>query len=560
MSADKLFKLAWFLLTAWLLVCAFLVQGEYGDGYQTIANARYIFGDSTAFYVQRGPLPAIVLWPVEVIAGLAGADPLDVRPHHFLSAALHSLYLAGSWWCLRRVSGSGYARLFAFGAAILTVIFYAYAPYLSHDLLPGLLFAVMIFLAHRWIDSGSARDAVLLILLGAAVTLIKQTYALFWIAVIVSALLSFALRWDNGRVDVRKLGLLLGMAAASAVISWLSYAAHVGDLAPDSAFLARPLVLIGAIASQYGDDMASAFATDLYFRNLPNYGIAAMLLVLPGVFLALRGTDARLRAIAVCWIVSAVAIQAIGFREARYLGFLAPLTAMLIVPVVDLAFRHRAAVAMLVAILAFDQFRGLSLAAGQLATARTFEVMAFYNAASGDNRVVSSKVLSFAYVAASPLARDRYHGIYHLTPEMIERLNEGSTDVTGIADPRALGLAGIEPGDRVYYSNNTLVRNPPWNAANEPNGMDQFLLIAGNAINVRLNAVDGGFARENNDGSYLVFVPAAPVGPQMPAIAAGRLDAASAQRIFGADADSDYLDVIAVEIQAICQGRTCSPF
>ena len=560
MSADKLFRLAWFLLTAWLLVCAFLIQGEYGDGYQTIANARYLFGDSTAFYVQRGPLPAIVLWPVEFIAGLTGADPLDVRPHHFLSAALHSLYLAGCWWCLQRAGGSGIARLFAFGAAILTVVFYAYAPYLSHDLLPGLLFVVMIFLAHRWIDGGGTREAVLLVLLGAAVTLIKQTYALYWVAIVVFAMLSFALRWDRGRVDARRLVLLLGMAAASAALSWLSYALHVGDLAPDSAFLARPLVLVGAIATQYGDDMASAFASDLYLRNLPNYGIAAMLLVLPGVFLALRGQDAWLRAVAVCWIVSAVTIQVVGFREARYLAFLAPLTAMLIVPVIDLAFRHRVAVAVLVAILGFDQFRGLSLAATQLATARTFDVMAFYNAADGDGRVVSSRVLSLAYAAASPLSRDRYHGIYHLTPEMIERLNEGRTDVIGIADPRGLGLAGIRPGDRVFYSNNTLIRNPPWNAANEPNGIDQFLLVAGNAISVRLAAADGSFVREDNDGSYLVFVPAVAAGPQMPAIAAGRLDAASAQRIYGAAADTGYLDVIAVEIRAICQGRTCSPF
>ena len=51
--------------------------------------------------------------------------------------------------------------------------------------------------------------------LGAAVTLIKQTYALYWVAIIVFALLSFALRWDKGRVDVRKLGLLLG------IIPWL---------------------------------------------------------------------------------------------------------------------------------------------------------------------------------------------------------------------------------------------------------------------------------------------------------------------------------------------------
>ncbi len=560
MSADKLFQLAWFLLTAWLVVCAFLVQGEYGDGYQTIANARYLFGDSTAFYVQRGPLPAIVLWPGEFVAGLTGADPLDVRPHHFLSAALHSLYLAGCWWCLQRVSGSGFARLFAFGAAILTVIFYAYAPYLSHDLLPGLLFVVMIFLAHRWIDTGGARDAVLLILLGAAVTLIKQTYALYWVAIVVFALLSFALRWDQGRVDARKLAVLLGMAAASGALSWLSYALHVGDLAPDSAFLARPLVLIGAITTQYGADMASAFASDLYLRNLPNYGIAAMLLVLPGAVLALRSQDARLRAVAVCWIVGAITIQVIGFREARYLGFLAPLTAMLIVPVVDLAFRHRAAAALLVVILGLDQFRGLSLAATQLSTARTFDVMAFYNTADGDGRVVSSRVLSFAYAAASPLSRDRYHGIYHLTPEMIERLNEGTTEVIGIGDPRGLGLAGIRPGDRVYYSNNTLIRNPPWNAANEPNGIDQFLLVAGNAISVRLAARGGNFVREDNDGSFLVFVPDESVGLQMPAIAAGQLDAASARRIYGAGADSDYLDIVAVEIRAICQGRTCSPF
>lgn len=560
MSADNLFKAAWFLLTAWLVACAFLVQGEYGDGYQTIANARYIFGDSTAFYVQRGPLPAIVLWPVEFVAGFMGTDPLDVRPHHYLSAALHSVYLAGCWWCLQRVSGSGFARLFAFGAAILTVIFYAYAPYLSHDLLPGLLFVVMIFLAHRWMDHGGARETVLLILLGAAVTLIKQTYALYWVAIVAFALLSFALRWDNGRVDVRKLGLLLGMATISAAISWLSYALHVGSLAPDSAFVARPLVLIGAIASQYGEDMAGAFATDLYLRNLPNYGLAAMLLVLPGVVLALRGQDPRLRAIAVCWIICAVALQLIGFREARYLGFLAPLTAMLIVPVVDIAFRHRAAVALLLAVLAIDQFRGLSLATTQLATARTFDVTAFYNAAGSEGRVVASKVLSFAYAPASPLSRDRYHGIYHLTPEMIERLNEGSTGVVGVADPRGLGLAGIRPGDRVFYTNNTLLRNPPWNAANEPNGIDQYLLIAGKAISVRLREMDGGFARVNNDGSYLLFVPAESAGPQMPAIAAGRLDAASAQRIFGASAGADAFDVVAVEIKAICQGRTCSQF
>ena len=71
--SERWFLLLWLTICVWLLICAFVVQGEYGDGYQTIVNARFLFGDSPNYYVQRGPLPAIALWPAEAI-GLCKAS------------------------------------------------------------------------------------------------------------------------------------------------------------------------------------------------------------------------------------------------------------------------------------------------------------------------------------------------------------------------------------------------------------------------------------------------------------------------------------------------------
>ena len=89
---------------------------------------------------------------------------------------------------VRRAPGSGTAKLLAFVAAILSVVFYAYAPFLSHDLLPGLLFLLFIFFAHRWLEQRHVADAVYLVLLGAAVTLIKQTYVIVWLSVMLYAM------------------------------------------------------------------------------------------------------------------------------------------------------------------------------------------------------------------------------------------------------------------------------------------------------------------------------------------------------------------------------------
>lgn len=554
---ERWFLFAWLLLTVWILACAFLIQGEYGDGYQTIVNARYFFGDNTFYYAQRGPLAAIALWPVEILVHVLALDPLDVRPYHLFSGVLHSAYLLGCWRLLQRAPGNAAARLLAFGSAILSVIFYAYAPYLSHDLLPGLMFLVLIFLCHRWLERQSATDAIYLVLLGAAVTLIKQTYAIFWVALIAYAVFATLFKWDHGRVTLRKLLILTLLATISAMISWLSYAVFIADMLRHLPFFTGPIHLMAAILTQYGENSSELFATDLYLRNLPNYGVAAMLLILPGLVLAVRGTDARMRLIAVCWLLTAIIMQFVGFREARYLGFLAPLTAMLMVPVVQMLFARNFATVGLVAIVLFDQMRGMAVGAAQITSTASINVMRFMNAPEGSGKMVVSRVLSFVHSSASPLPRDRYHGIYHLTPENLRSLYEGRVDVENISDPQDLGLVGIEPGDRVFYSLNTMVRRPPWNDDNTPANIGDFLMASGNAASMVLQLQNGRYEREGDDGSYVVFIPAAEVGQQMPAVTKGSVSLETASTLYGDIQGRDRLQVTGVVVDAICLADSC---
>ena len=502
-------------------------------------------------------MAAAALWPVEVLVNAFALDPLDVRPYHLFSGALHSAYLLGCWFLLKRAPGSNIARLLGFGAAILTVIFYAYAPYLSHDLLPGLLFLVMIFLCNRWIERPNSIDAIYLVLLGAAVTLIKQTYAIFWVALIVYALISTLLKWDGGRVTIRKLAILTAQATLSAIISWFCYGLFVSGALPDAPFLTLPIILMTSVVEQYGDEMPAMFSVDLYLRNLHNYGIAAMLLVLPGIVLAFRGSDTRMRLIAVCWLVAAIIMQFVSFREARYLGFLAPLTAMLIVPVVPVLLTRKFATIALVAVVLLDQYRGLAVGAAQITSTASVNVMRFINAPEGDGRVISSNVLSFVYHGDSPLARDRYHGIYHLTPKLLFGLYEGRVRMGILDGPGDLGLAGVNAGDRVFYANTSIVRHPPWGQSNTPEDVGIFFMIGGHAETIDLVLRNGRYERENINGEYVMYVPAAEVGQKSPVVTNGSLapDVVSAQ--FGGTTGRDRIQVTGIIVDALCQGASC---
>ena len=557
-TEDRWFMFVWLLVSIWILACAFLVQGEYGDGYQTIVNGRYLFGDSPSYYVQRGPLVAVALWPVEVLAGWFDWNALDVRPYHFYSGILHSLYLIGCWLFLRRLDLTGTARLLTFLAAVLSVVFYANAPYLSHDIIPGFLFLEMIFLCYRWLRQPDSMTAVLLVIIGAAVTLVKQTYALFWIVLIAYAAAAFILKWDGRIVTGRKFLILFGLASISGALSWLGYGLFIADELPDVSLLMRPLALISAVSTQYGTDLATIFPPDLYLRNVHNYGIAAMLLLVPGLILAFRGDDARSRMIALCWLVCIIIMQLIDYREVRYLAFLAPLTMVLIAPVVQLVLRQRALAGVLIVIISIDQYRGLTVAANQIGSTARIDVTRFIDSATGDGKTVSSGVLSFVYMADSPLKRDPYHGIYHLTAEHLLNLHEGQLEIDQLNDPRELGGAGIEPGDRVFYSNNTMIRKSPWQANNEPTDLSNLLLVSGDAASIQLVRQDTGFVIESDEGGYVMFVPGPDAAQQMPLIAESMLSQEQVQSLYGNVEGVEGLDVTGVVVKALCQADQCS--
>lgn len=555
--SAKIFWVLWTLVSIWLIACAFLVNGEYGDGYLTIANARYFFSDNPLFWLQRGPLAAIMLWPVEVIVELFDIGPFEVTPYHLYSAVWHSVYLLGCWWALGTVGTSPLARILAFATAITTVAFYGFAPYLSHDILPGLLFLLMIFLANRWLKTGGWRGAMLLVIIGAAVVLIKQTYAVFWISIVVYAGLATVFRWDEGQVDWRKFGKLLGLATLSAAISFAGYASFIAGNWGHLPWYIRPWGLVVSVIETFGKNGDLVFPVDLYLRNLHNLGILAMLLVIPGIVLALRGTNARLRMIAVCWLLCAAILQLLMFREVRYALFLAPLTALLIAPVIEWALRHRALLITMVLIVVVDQVRGFTVAANQLTATADIDPVRFFEAPGIGERVVASDIVSFVYDSESPLLRDSYHGIYHISARVIFALQENDIEVYELADTRKLGEAELQPGDRVYIANFTIRRFAPYTRDNAPNMLPEYRAIAGRAAKVTLRRADDGYVVEGQEDRPFMLVPDPEMGEVAPLLSITTFEEEQLKEIYGDSNDLAGLEVTGIIVDAICHGDQC---
>lgn len=556
-KAERWFFLAWLLVSLWVFACAIMVQGEYGDGYQTIVNGRYFFADSPDYFVQRGPMAGLALWPVEAMRTWFDWDAIDVRPYHVYSGILHSLYLIGVWYLLKRTGPNRVAQILAFIAAILSLVFYANAPHLSHDIIPGLFFLLLIFLCDRWLYKPDKVLALQLVLLGTVVTFIKQTYALFWIALVIYALLALVMKWDDCRVTVRKTAMLIALAGISGILSWLGYGVFIATDANGASILTAPLYVIKAISEQYGSEHAQVFAADLYLRNLHNYGVAAVAMVIPGVVYAFRTNNSRLRIVAVCWVVCAVAMQVTGFKEVRYLAFLAPLTAVLIVPIVQSVIKHRLAAGLLIVVILFDQYRGFSVSAAQLSSTASVNVSRFLDAPDGDGRVIGSDYLSFIYMAASPMPRDPYHGIYHLTPALIRWLHEDQLEVIQLDDSSELGLIGLEAGDRVYYSNFLILRTAPWREDNVPSSLASHMMVSGDVTTTQLAREGGRYVVATGDDNFLLYVPSANVGQQMPVLSPAGLSIAETNALFGEKSVRESLTVMVVEVKAMCKAGRC---
>lgn len=498
--------LALLLLAAWLAAAAWLVNVEYGDGYSVVANSEYLLGTSDAWFWQRGPLMSLLLVPAEWLAQRLALAPLDVRPHHAMMAALHLGYLVGVWRVLVAYHGRTPATLIGWLAAVPTVLFFSYAPFISHDILPGLLVLSMLWISQRFPDKQSASGFGLFFVLATTLVLIKQTYAVVPVAILVARL--GALLSTRG-LDARELraGLLLaGATLLAGALCWVLYAALSSARFPDIPFLLRPLALIDKIGNNYDGlgELSEIFYPWVYLRNLSAYGILAMTLVLPGMVLAWRRGDSGSRQLALSWVLLLAAMQWAPFKEVRYLGFLAPLTACLVIPAIALALQRGALYRALLALVLLVDLARVVPEATRIADPYYRDgVTAFFEPLvreqHSDVPIFFGKGwLSFISPEPRAFVGDAFHRIVEMQIEQIRVLHDLPRErVFRVELASVAAAAQVQAGSLFLMQNHLLSRAAPFSSdsrAGLPHDYEQVLA----------RTADVGFRLEN--GRYVAQV------------------------------------------------------
>lgn len=567
-AADRAFMALACALACWLLASLYLVNIEFDDGYATIANSQYFLGLSDYYYWQRGPLMAWLLLPAEWMANLLDLHPLDVRPHHLVTVLLHLGYVAGVWMILRRHHGAGLPALLAFTAAVPTVLFFSYAPFVSHDLMPGLALLWMLLRARTYLLAPSGRDWWLLATVGAAVVLVKQTYAAFWVVVLL-AQMTWLPRATEGRRDwLRRWAALCGAALASACVAWLGYAWVLASSFPDSFWLIRPWLQAQTITRLYEDgagSISAMFYQRVYLRNLHAYGVLAMALIAPGLWFSLAAKDTLLRSVAVAWILMFLLVLCIPFKEVRYLGFLAPLTAMLIAPGIEALLRLRwNYVWGLVLILAVDLY-GVGTEAWRIADPYYRSVVpaflgALPSASPPPEPVVFVGRLSFVDHVHPAFYGDRYHRITHLVDTQVRDLFRYPRDrLRQVGDPRSLDADDFEPGQILIFSNDFAARVPPIRRDNATTLQPDFAQLLAVAERVELRLEGGQYRLSAASTLPTMLLPKAGSGSN-PLTAFDRFDAKAVAAMLGIANPPEQLTVLAFRIRALCNLQGCRQF
>ena len=430
-------RLFFLLLGGWLLAAAAVVDIEYYDGLDSVANARFYTGQSPEYVATRGPLMGLLLIPAEAVRSGFGLHPLETRPHHFIMAILHFTGIMLTWRVLRNRFTDRPAVLAACAAALPVFIFFSYAPFISHDILPGILLLGMLVAADDWRREGRPSSWCALAALGCAAAMIKYTFGLFWAVVLIAqAVFAFADRGTDARTRLNRF-LLLGFAALTgAIVTWLAMCASLGTVFPDAPFLERAARQLQYLGSQ-AHDKSRPEPVWVYLRNLPAYGPLAMLLVLPGLWFSLRGNRLQQSA-ALAWIVLVAAFHGLHLRQVRYLAFLAPVTALIILPVLSRLRARPAAWGAALVLLAANWIPKLPyncfgestrifrerfyrsspirelLAPLDIPRAEMEAAFPFYH--DSDLRrpvLINWRMLSFMPARDTPLVGDKYHDLFH---------------------------------------------------------------------------------------------------------------------------------------------------
>jgi hypothetical protein len=549
---------------AWLVWSLFVVGVEFDDGYATIVNSQYFLGISDEYIWSRAPMLAWMLMPAEWAATALGLHPLDVRPHHLLIATVHFGYFWVVWRLLRHRFGASLPVLIAFTAAIPTVVFFGYAAFISSDLFPGLIALTMLLLADRYATQRTPGTWLVLVALGAAAALVKHMYGAIWFAVLVA---HAGLTVLGPRRDWILLIQLAAGAAVSAMIFWVAYALVLADSFPDAGLLIRPLQQMRSVVAAFRQEgaISSIIYQWVYLKNLSIYGILAMSLVLPGIAIGWRSGDRLQRSIAIAWIVLFAVMQSVSFKEARYLAYLAPLTAFLIVPVITELLRwRRLYVLPIAAVLAIDlgfAAREGARLASPFYRNQVQEFLAVLPPASElDAPIITTRYLSFVSPDKYAFFGDRYHRIINLNHDQIRLLYGYPADmVRAFPNVRALTSGAFAPGSILLYVNDVAARVPPLRADNRTTLQEYFvqLIAVAETLDLRL---DGEYYQWGVTSKEPLMLLRADSVDAEPLAAFDRFPAAEASALRGLAETPEHLQVVAFRIHALCNLSGCQRF
>lgn len=553
------------LIGLWLLYSLVVVNVEFDDGYATIVNSQYFLGISGDYIWSRAPMMAWLLMPAEWSASALGLHPLDVRPHHVQMVVLHFAYLFAVWHMLRTRFGCRWPTLIAFAAAIPTVVYFCYAPFISHDVLPGLVVLVMLQMADRHANRPSLRIWLGLVAMGAAVALIKHMYGAIWVAILIAYACLAVI--DRSRAGWIHLLHLAAAAACSGVIFWVAFAAVLDTSFPDTPLLLRPLKQMNAVLAFFQNEgpISEIIYQWVYIRNLSIYGVLAMALVLPGIVLSWRSGVRFQRAAAVVWIILFAIMNLVSFKEARYLAYLAPLTAILIVPVISSLLSWRRLYALpIVVVLAIDLAFGAREASRLIHPFYHDQVKEFLaelpRADQLQSAVVMTWPLSFVAPEKHAFYGDRYHRIINISDDQIRLLYGYPRAVLQRpSDMRTLSNSDFAPDDFLIFVNDVAARVPPIAEDNRTTLQPFFLQLMAVAENVTLRR-DGDDYRLPQPSPQPIMLLHADGVDATPLMAFDRFPALATSASQGLTTPPDELSLLAFRIYALCNLAGCSRY
>src|SRR5262249_41955342 len=181
---------------------------------------------------------------------------------------------------------------------------------------------------------------------------------------------------------------------------------------------------------------------------------------------SMRGTRLQ-QSIAIAWLCGLAFLHLLPLREVRYIAFLAPLTACLLVPGLRFVAQWKPALIAALLVLAFDVGRCALEAAQVFDPFYTSAIeRKFFDLLDDPKRrqepvFVNTPMLNFVSPIPSPLAADRYHRVFHFGMVHVRYLYD-CRDLRVIADEQgALRSVSTAPdGSLLFYASRILARGP----------------------------------------------------------------------------------------------------